>query len=1407
MANRFRAAIKGTSQEILSAGKVDVPLEEPSVPEPILEVNKTEEKEIQRTEQINTFVMDTVEYPVYGDISFEKVSEFLKQKVNNKIFELRMSKIKDILNALIDYKRSHKPVMLCDYADNIPYWIAAVKMSLPKKVGATLVFKNYKNGQTPEINNCLIFIDSTEERLNPNYYSEDDSNVVVFNFAKGLNTRVAYNSRYSELAQVGYMLNDQSFYVFENFVDEFNYTKLGPDIDSCLELFYLLNNGVEYMEYDSINKAMSFIDDYAYKDTYKMLLQKMNVVVTRAGSNLDEKTAFILLRTMMDMACKLGEEVLYNMVCKFFYGYLQELLLKTSESDIETVYKFFNDIKNIESNDIKQFAKYTIDEENIKRLSQYVLEYDVKFAQFYLGIVLSVIQESDIDIVDTGSFEDFLSNCADKLVKNNISLRSAISGFNGRLSYVASLIGLYYSKAENNPEMKQEAVIFCIEKLRENTDKAKELRNLIYNTPKGTELILEEFAINLNEAPKKDEFFWTYLVQVLDSIAGFRQNHFSEAIAYYLALIKDEPIFKEECLKIIIMASKNQIEIDNMILTKIIEEYENQIPLKVQDKETKDAMITLAAIKRRRNIVTVNNIVALTEFGIKLENAHTYKEIVELITNEVPDLSSVSDSKYKEFLQWTIELLIANSQTKITDILSYYKRVSAMKEHGSEKYVEYALSPEKLAELNEYLGSMNAKQVQFYMSIVMEYLIASGRHWDNQGVYEGFINNCVDKLSTESKELYIIMDLITEAKEFFARVLTRYYMNLRNNSSEAVKYYMDKTKANGEEWTDEVRLYIGESDNGLELLLDEFKVLFDKATDKTEFFWSYSRMVFNRIPKFKNDYFSNAFEYYMNTIEGTERYTEECMNILELVADEKVKLSPNVLASIVREYEATIPLIFPAQQTLEIIDEIEAIKKKNAIDVKPSVGDVLRLGMLIQSTDSAQKLISALQNTDVVLDGTTPQRYTEYLNWCMPNLFSKINVLENAALIKKVFYVEKHKEIFGKIYNELLMQQIRSGVLHASKFELLSLLKEMNLEAIELSSIMVSYYSKQKDQGDIRDAVGLFVDIIDSKSIEQANDIRTAMSTLPLGNELLFEEYLTNLSVASNVQKFFWRYVKNVFNEIASYKEQYFVVAIGKYLDSLEGTQEYPKACYELLGIIKEGEEGLGVELETRILTGCEMLLSLSKSYDSQSELINELEKVKAARKIKTSPDMVALVKFATDFEKVDGLEEMHKLLNNANLHLDNMDIIKYEEFLDYFLPRIALAVNSWTIHAVIKKVFCVERRKALFFTKYVTILADNIEMDKILGAKIFAQFIIYFFNSREQHGEDLYVQVKTSLINILYRLNANTLKEINNSLKAEISGMRNKEMIIKDWDQMYSKVAPNAKSEGGFFGRLFDRR
>jgi hypothetical protein len=1411
MANRFRAAIKGTSQEILSAGKVAVPQEEPVAEEPIVELKVVEEqvqeKEIQSKEQISVVEEPAIEYPVYGDISFEKVSEFLKQKVNSKIFELRMSKIKDILNALIDYKNCHKPVMLCDLKDNIPYWIAAVKMSLPKKVGATLVFRSYGNEKNLEVTNCLIFIDAEEEKLNSKNYNEEDSMVVVFNFAKGTSPRVTYNSKYSELAQVGYMLNDQSFYLFENFVDEFNYTKLGPDVDSCLELFYLINNGIEYMEYDSIESAMNFINKYAVKDTFKMLLQKMNVVVTRIGFDIEEKTAFMLTSTMVNMASRLGEEVFYHMVCKFFYSYTQSLLSKTDESKITSVYKFFNDIKALEGHDINQFAKYSLGEENIRKLSTYVSDYDTKYAKFYLSIVLDIIKVSNIGTTDNNLFEDFVSNCADRLVKSNMDLREIISKFNGNLNYTASLLGLYYSKLQDNENMRKDAVRFYMDKLEENSTKSIELRNLVFSTLKGKDLIFDEFIMKLSASDRKDEFFWVYSAQVFDSINGFKEKYFSEAIHCYLDLIKNEPIYMEECLKIITMASKHQVELNNEMLTAIIEEYEDQIPLAVQDKETKAIMVNLSNIKKSRKIITTNNVAALTEFGMKLESTGNYKDLSALLSVAIPDLSKVSDNKYREFIEWTVNLLLSNNNSRITDILNYYKKVTDMKEHGSERFVEHSLSVERVKQISTTVSKMNAKQVQFYMSIILEYLIRSGSHWNIKGAYEEFLNSCVDLLSNQSKELYTVLDGISEAKEYFANILVRYYSNLNSNSSEAVKFLIERSKNNGEEWIDGVRHFISGSSKGLELLLNEFKMLFDGAKEKAEYFWYYNNNVFNKLLRYKKEYFSSAFEYYMKHIEGTERYTEECMNILEMVADEKVSLSPTVLAAIIKEYEATIPLVYPAEQTLSIIEEIENIKEKNSVVVTPIIGDILRLGIDIETVQESEMLITLLTDTKVQLSGLGAARYSEYLNWCLPNVFNKISVLESAEIIRNVFYVEEHKDIFNSKYNDLLMSQIRTGRLSASKNELIGLLKDMNLEVSELSNIIISYFSKQKEQGDVKDSVGLFVDIIDSKSAEQAADMRRYMSSLPHGNDILFEEYLSNLNVASNVQKFFWRYVKNVFNEIEAYRSKYFVEGISKYLDNIEGTQDYSKACSELLNIIKEGKDILGNELETRILVGCEMILSLSKSYDSQEELIKEMEEIKSKRNIKTSPDMVALVKFATEFEKIKDLDAMHKLLNTTNLYLENMDIIKYEEFLDYFLPRAALSVNSWTLHAVIKKVFCVDKRKALFFTKYVAILADNIELDKMLGAKIFAEFIIYFFNAREQHGEDLYVQVKTSLINILYRIQGNTLKDINNSLKAEISGMRNKEMIIKDWDQMFSKVAPSGKSESGFFGKFFDRK
>ena len=64
------------------------------------------------------------------------------------------------------------------------------------------------------------------------------------------------------------------------------------------------------------------------------------------------------------------------------------------------------------------------------------------------------------------------------------------------------------------------------------------------------------------------------------------------------------------------------------------------------------------------------------------------------------------------------------------------------------------------------------------MSIILEHLINNRSRWTIKGFMKD-LSITVDYLSEHSKELYTVMELITPAKEFFAHVLVRYYMNLK----------------------------------------------------------------------------------------------------------------------------------------------------------------------------------------------------------------------------------------------------------------------------------------------------------------------------------------------------------------------------------------------------------------------------------------------------------------------------------------------------------------------------------------------------------------------------------------------------------------------------------------------------
>lgn len=1416
MTNRFRAAIRVTDGKILPGGKMEKLKEDNMLEKEESQAREMEPKEVEgeenlkSEERLNEFLEDKayrkIEYVLEADIPFDNICDFLRQSINKDIFELRIIKLKHIINALIKYKDSHKPVMLCDNKANIPYWISAVKEAFPRKIWDSIIFRRNESKEKHQWESCTIFIDDEEESVNSESYSEEKS-AEVFNFIKGSSTSIKLDSKYSELVLVGYMLDEQVLKKVKNFLQDFNYNKLDTDIDSCMQLFYFLQNGTKNMDYYSIEKAMNFVDKYADSNACSIILEKMEPVITSSVYSIDQETAFVIICTMLNAAKKITDSAAYNVIYKFFYNYLHSLLMITEDNNFTHIYKFYNDFKSLSYDNNKGFYEYSLSNENISTLGGYICEADSKYAKFYLSVMLDAVKVCDIDFSHNGVLQDFMAECAEKLVKDNVDIKTIVLEAGDNINYISSLLALYYTKAEENKSTRNKALKLYMDIIEQNGERANEIRNIVFRLPKGKDIIFDEFIFKLAQSKKKEDFFWEYCTQVFENIRGFNESYFSEILQGYLNLIKETAVYKDECIKIIDKTVKNEIEPSNNILQPIIEDFENSIPLSFNNKQLKLLVLNLSQVKNMRNIKTSTNISRLVEYGVSLETVNSNAEFMKLINENLPEINNISDTKYKEFLEWTIGILIANKYIQIADILNYYKKVTAMKENGFDSFVEYSFSMEKINSMSVVLDSMKPKQIQFYMLVLIEYLIRKNYHWKADGAYEKLLSSCVNSLSAQGKEIYKVLDSIEENREFFANILVTHFSSMKENHMEGVSFFIEKSSKNGEDWTSDIRLYISNSRNGYQFLINEFKGLLDRTDNKAQFFWKYYSTVFEAVSDYKSSYFSEAFCYYLQSVEGTERYTEECINILEFIADDKVTLSSKLLGQVIKEYEGTIPLLYPTTEAMSVIEEIEGMKVRNKIIIEPNVAEIIRLGIAIQSNEDSKMLIEVLKNTKVRLNEVSAARYEEYLNWCLPYVFSRINILENANMIKRVFYIDKNKFIFNKIYNTLLMILIHSGTLAAGKNDLVVLLKEMKFGFDELSSIVLSYYVNQKEKGSTDSSIGLFIDLIDGENLEKALEFRKYMSSLQLGNEVLFEEYKYNLNIAANTQRFFWNYLKNVFNQLPTYKLQYFEQAIGSFLDCMEGTQDYPKACNDLLAVMNSVETSVNKTIETRILSGCELQLSLTKTYESQQDLIKEIQNIKLKRGINTSPNMVGLVKFANDFEKIKDINVMNKLLNGTELQLDSMDITKYEELLDFFLPNALLSVNSWQQHAVIKKAFCTERRSALFFTKYLGVLADNVENERMLGSKIFAEFVIYFLITREQYDDDLYVQVKTLLANILYRMSGPMLKDINNSVITETSDMKNIDIVSGGWENIYSKAISSGKQESGIFAKIFDRK
>lgn len=1393
MSNRFRTIIKGTSSELISAGKQGMDSKQLNIEayeqiNPENEVKLEDEGELER--DIEEKVSQDMTMPD-NSADMQEVSDFLKQRVNSNVFEIRVNKFKDIINAMISCDNKHTAII--DSRGNIENWVKSIKLVLPLQIVEQLSFGIY-DMENPGVQK-LVVIGENEKNIDGSNLSSEE--LITFNCITGTWERIEFSSKFSEFMQIGLFLQDQSLNTFKMFARDFSNKKLDRNIDSCLELFNILNNGLGNYDSQVIEKALNFANEHASTETLTRLYKLLEKNICNTSLTTGDGIVLNNFKYVFKVAEKIYSNINFESLYDFIFKYTKYCLQDTDADCVDGVINFYNNIKNLGRAVCFNFEEYVIQNNNTNSAFKAFMDNNPNFAKFYFMIILVILREKNELWKSKPEYGKFVYEYMHKSISSVDELRTLVDSINDNPELVINLITLYYSSVQGNPEQTEAAINIYIDKLDTKwVGQDKNIRSLIIKTYNNTGFIFEEFKLRLNRAKEKDVFFWNYTTDVFESFPSYKEEYFSEALSYYHDIIINLPELKKEYPRIFNMVDKGQIKVNNDVLAHIIEDYEKDLSFDSIDQVAQLILKVIGRIKKTKVIKTTNDISTFFEFGTNLQKAVTNGEIKRLL-NDLPNPATVSEDKFDEFVLWCLEILFNSSVAKSGDIYGFYNGLFAGK--STEKFVNCLINSK-----GGKIEGGNLAKVQFYLVVTIEYLASIEHEWDKTGSYESFIYSCMDIMMENASETEKLFDRIIKEEHYLVNVLLKYFSKFNTEKNNAVEYFVGKVKLNGEDWARRIRVLLWNYEGQGDFLFGEYMIGLNDAAEKSVYFWNYYKEVFRFMPEYCKKYFSNAAQHYLEAIKRQPNYEDECINISKLAINGEVVLIGDIISEVIKVYEQRLPLTTLTEETRVLIEGVAKIKAEYGIVTKPDITEMVRFVLSLDNMASQEEIRHILQTIKLKIDDLDINRYVEYLNWCFEVISQKINFVECADELNDVLCIEKYKNNYRAIYNGMIYKQISNGVLTITKLQIKRILIGLDGDVKATIDTLLMYFSQCIKDDNVKDSIEMLINTLGKYNYSDYSQAIKYLNTSPGGNEMLFEEFKYKLYNAPNKPEFFWSYCAKVVNEFKKDRGAYYGMIVEEYLASMKDTPEYAKECYRVIRLIAEDQAQVNHELIVNIVKACESLIEVGRPDREHQMIINNITRIKEEEKVVTVPDITALLNFCIKVEAASDPREIRLLLDNAKISFEEITLSNYESFLDWCLPKVIGSANSWNTHTAIKKLLCDDKREGLFFIKYFGILDTIVEANKVDGMNVFTRFLISFFNDRNVQKEEIIIQVRANASNLLIRQTETALKEMDSVLKTETSQLENRNIVLKEWDQLYGRALPYAKKDKNILGKIF---
>ncbi|MBC2580433.1 hypothetical protein [Clostridium sp. DJ247] len=712
------------------------------------------------------YLPELEEIPLDNVINFHTISNFFKESLMDK----KRKDFIQLMKSVIGYSKDKKRIIFSDDKDVIPFWIAAVQMSLPKKLAQQFSFTTYC--YNPEdLNYILCAIDNKGSKFN----FRDNQKLYkynVFNFIDGYNDEVVCNSSFVKRAEVGYTVSKEVFLPFISFLDQFEYNILDENIDHCISLYNMVKKGIEKSDIENVKKALSFAINYKSIDAYKQIFYQLDSKLEKISTQVDIELAEIITKFLFKAAIEVGNSEHIGKAYEFFFNSIHYLVVDVEEIILEDIIDLYNRIRNIEEVSIRGFVEVSLGTTRIKDIQTYLEGGKVRHAKFYFETIVSDIiafnNKCGIDnrkvLFSTESKEYknitiLLNLCLKILITSSHDILDTFNYFKNDYEYFPKIIlTAYYINNCSYKDSRIEELLmnFIIDEGNKNNQWKRKTYSQINNLTDTSDFLFSIYSFELMKNSDKKDFFINYCNEVFKFFHDYRDKKFSDALKLYLGISDSEDTSLEEYSRIIDFVTKSSIIeiIDKPVLRKLFTNFEEKINIESVPGEVY-IIEKIFQLKADNNIKTPCSITELIHTGRRIQSTGIVNRAALLQDLKV-EFFNMSADKYEKYLKW----FLSNICVYLKDSRDHSKVKKALfcMEYSSIFYKIYMDTLEDIVLTKKYKDILKSYDKEGY-EIFMDFIILVFKDIEDLGeetekIVDERIINILTKVSEKKLKEY-----------------------------------------------------------------------------------------------------------------------------------------------------------------------------------------------------------------------------------------------------------------------------------------------------------------------------------------------------------------------------------------------------------------------------------------------------------------------------------------------------------------------------------------------------------------------------------------------------------------------------------------------------------------------------